>query len=89
MIDVDASLETQDLSASTSMVFAEGPYALRSQRRLLGRQFILRGGYLQFFEPKLHLLQQPYRAFRTGAIQLAPQLLDLELVVADQRFRAL
>ena len=52
---------------------------LRSRRRLLGRQFILGGGCFQLFELKLHLLQQARRAFRTGAIKLAPQLLDLEL----------
>ena len=66
----------------------EGLDGLRSRRRLLGRQFIFGGGCFQFFELKLHLLQQACRAFGTGAIKLAPQLLDLELVVADQRFRA-
>ena len=61
---------------------------LRSSRCLFGRQFILGGGGFQFPELKLHLLQQACRAFRTGAIKLAPQLLDLEPVVADQCFRA-
>ena len=46
------------------------------------------GGGFQFFELKLHLLQQPRRAFRAGAIKLAPQLLNLELEPADERFSA-
>ena len=61
---------------------------LRSRRHLLGRQFIHGGGCFQLFELKLHLLQQACRAFRTGTIKLAPQLLDLEPVVADQGCRA-
>ena len=42
----------------------------------------------KIFELKLHLLQQPCRAFGTGAIKLAPQLLNLELEPADERFCA-
>ena len=49
------------------------------RRRLLGRQFILGCRRFQLFELKLHLLQQPCLALRAGAIELAPQLLDLEL----------
>ena len=37
---------------------------------------------------KLHLLQQPRLALRAGAVELAPQLLDLELEMRDQRFGA-
>ena len=51
---------------------------LRPRRRLLGRQFIFGRGRFQLFELKLHLLQQPRLALRAGAIELAPQLLDLE-----------
>jgi hypothetical protein len=41
----------------------------------------------QLFKLKLHLLQQSRLAFRAGAVKLAAQLLDLELEMADQRFR--
>ena len=56
--------------------------------RLLGRQFILGCCRFQLFELKLHLFQQPRLALRARAIELAPQLLDLELEMADERFRA-
>ena len=36
----------------------------------------------------LHLLQQARLALRAGAVKLAPQLLDLELEMTDERFRA-
>ena len=61
---------------------------LRLRRRLLGRQFVFGRGCLQLFELKLHLLQQPRLALRAAAVKLAPQLLDLELEVADQGFGA-
>ena len=63
-------------------------YGLCPRRRLLGRQFILGRRRFQLFELKLHLLQQPRLALRAGAVKLAPQLLDLELEMADERFRA-
>ena len=73
----------------------EGLDGLRSRHHLLGREFIFGGGGFQFFELKLHLLEQPRRAFGAGAIKLAPQLLDLELEmpisasVLDRSARAL
>jgi hypothetical protein len=64
-------------------------YSLRLCRRLLGRQLVLRRRGLQFFKLKLHLLQEARLALRAGAVKLPAQLLDLELVVGDQRgFRA-
>ena len=61
---------------------------LRLGRRLLGRQFVLGRGCLQVFQLQLHLLEQPRLALRAAAIKLAPQLLDLELEMGDQRFVA-
>jgi hypothetical protein len=40
---------------------------------------------LQLFELKLHLLKQPRLALRARAVERAAQLLDLKLVVGDQR----
>jgi hypothetical protein len=60
---------------------------LCARRRLLGCHFILGCRRFQLFELKLHLLQQPRLALRAGAIELAPQLLDLELEMANERFR--
>ena len=37
---------------------------------------------------KLHLLQQPRLVLRASAVKLPPQLLDLQLEMSDQRFRA-
>ena len=66
----------------------EGLDGLCPRRCLLGPQFILGSRCLQLFELKLHLFQQARLALRAGAIELAPQLLDLELEMADERFRA-
>ena len=55
---------------------------LRPRRRLLGRQLILRRRRLQLLELKLHLLQQPRLVLRARAVELAAQLLDLELEMA-------
>ena len=59
-----------------------------SGRRCLGRQFVLGRCRLQLLQLKLHLLEEPRLALRAAAIELAPQLLDLELEMGDQRFRA-
>jgi hypothetical protein len=63
----------------------EGSYGLRPRRSLLGRQLVLRRRRLQLFERKLHLLQQPRFTLRASAVKLPTQLLDLQLVVGDQR----
>ena len=71
--------------------FARWPLALeRLHSRRLGRcplrrQFFFRSSRLQLFKLKLHLLQQSILALRARAVQLSPQLLDLELEVIDQR----
>ena len=54
-------------------------HGLRPRRRLLGRQFVFGRRRLQLFELKLHLLEQSRLALRAGAVELAAQLLDLEL----------
>ena len=66
----------------------EGLHGLRPRRRLLGRQFVFRRRRLQLFQLKLHLLQQSRLLLRARAVKLPAQLLDLEPVVGDQRFRA-
>jgi len=66
----------------------DGQHAARPGHGFLGQKLILGRGRFQLFELKLHLLQQPRLALRAGAVKLAPQLLDLELEVADECFRA-
>src|SRR6202035_3178096 len=63
----------------------EGFYGLRPRCRLLGRQLVFRRRRLQLFERKLHLLQEPRFALRASTVKLATQLLDLQLVIGDQR----
>ena len=58
------------------------------RRGLLGRQLVLGRRRLELLELKLHLLEQPRLALRARAVELAPQLLDLELQMGDQRFAA-
>ena len=60
-------------------------YGLRPRRRLLGHQLVLGRRRLQLLELKLHLFQQPRLALRASAVKLTAQLLDLQLVVGDQR----
>ena len=43
---------------------------------------------LEIFELQLHLLQEPRLAFRAAAVEFPAQLLDRELEVCDERFRA-
>src|SRR6516225_4675653 len=57
-------------------------------RSLLGRQFILGRRRFQLFELKLHLVQQPRLTLRARAVERPAQLLDLELEMADECFRA-
>ncbi len=54
-------------------------------RRLLGREFILRRRRFQFFELQFHLIEQPRAALRALAVNLPPELLDLQLQMHDQR----
>lgn len=53
-------------------------------RRSLGRQFVFSCRRFQLFELKLYLLQEPRLALRAAAVNLATQLLNLELEVADE-----
>ncbi len=62
----------------------EGLDGLCLSRRPLSRQFVLGCGCFQLFKLKLHLLQEPCLALRAAAVNLATQLLDLELEVTDQ-----
>src|SRR5439155_20373289 len=41
----------------------------------------------QVLQLQLHLIQQPGFAFRAAAIELAPELLDLQLEMGDERVR--
>jgi hypothetical protein len=50
---------------------------------LLGAQFILGRGGLEVFELQFHLVDQPRRAFRLGAVERALELLDLQLQMRD------
>ena len=42
----------------------------------------------RLLELQFHLIQQPRRAFRALAVNLATELLDFELEIGDQRFMA-
>ena len=55
------------------------------RRRPLGGDLVLGGCALQFLELQLDLIEQPRRPLRTRAIELARQLLDLQLLMRDQR----
>lgn len=61
---------------------------LRPGRRFLGRQLIFGRGRLEILELHFQLVEQPRLALRTAAVKLAAQLLDGELEMGDQRFRA-
>ena len=63
-------------------------YRLRPGYRFLGRQLVLGRRRFQIFQLKFHLLQQPRFALRVTAVKSTPKLLDLELEMGDQRFRA-
>ena len=62
-------------------------HRLCPRRRLLGGELILGRGRLELFELQFHLIEQPRRALRTGAIELAAQLLDLELEMTRSALR--
>ena len=69
-----------------------GPLALewsnRLGRCLPRRQFVLGRCRFEIFELQLHLLEKARLAFRAAAVELPAQLLDRELEVCDERFRA-
>ena len=50
----------------------------------LGGDLVLARRTLEFFERQLHLVNEPYRAFRVLAIELPRQLLDLHSLMRDQ-----
>ena len=54
-------------------------------RGVLGGEFVLGGGALELLELQLHLIEQPRGALRARAVEIALQLLDLQLLVRDQR----
>ena len=66
----------------------ERPDRLRLGRRLLRGQLVLGRSRLQVLQLQFHLLEQPRLALRAAAVELAPQLLDLQLEMRDQRFVA-
>ena len=55
-------------------------------RSTLGGNLVLRGRALQLLELQLHLVEDPRRAFRERAIELASELLDLQVLMRDQGF---
>ncbi|MBB6414154.1 hypothetical protein HNQ71_006863 [Mesorhizobium sangaii] len=59
---------------------------LRLRRSFLGRQLVLCRGRLKVLQLQFHLRQEPFLALRAAAVEFAPQLLDLQLEVCDQRF---
>ena len=60
-------------------------YVRRLGHGALGGDLVLTGRALELLEPEFHLIEKSRRAFRTLAIKLAPQLLDLQTLVGDQR----
>src|SRR5690606_25596852 len=73
--------------------FARWSLALERADRLclgsrpLGSEFVLNSISFQILELKLHLLEQPGLALRAAAVELAPELLDLQLQPRNQRLR--
>ncbi len=55
------------------------------RHRPLGGDLVLGGCALQLLELQLDLIEKPRRPLRTGAIELAGQLLDLQLLMRNQR----
>ena len=55
------------------------------RHRLLGGDLVLGGCALQLLELQLDLIEKPRRPLRPGAIELAGQLLDLQLLMRNQR----
>ena len=49
----------------------------------LGGDLVLSGRTLVLLERQLHLIEQPHRAFRALAIELARQLCNLQLLMGD------
>lgn len=64
----------------------EGPNRLRLLGRFLGRQLVLGCRRFRLHQLQLKLIGQPLLALRALAVKLAPQLLDLQLQMSDQRF---
>jgi hypothetical protein len=62
----------------------EGGDRRGSGHRHLGGEFVLGGRALQLLELQLDLIDEPRRAFRARAIDLARQLLDPQLLVGNQ-----
>jgi hypothetical protein len=50
----------------------------------LGGDFVLAGETLEFRKGQLHLLDQPFAAFRALAVELTCQLGDLQALMGDQ-----
>ena len=51
---------------------------------LFGRQFVLARRRLQLFQLQFQLVQQPRLAFGAHAVEVAAQLLDLQLQIGDE-----
>jgi hypothetical protein len=51
---------------------------------LFGRQFVLARRRLQFFQLQFQLVQQARLAFGAHAVEVAAQLLDLQLQIRDE-----
>ncbi len=90
-----AALRSQDDDALARQMHREGlsarPLARKGMHEgrglggcLLCCQFILGGTGFQFFKLQLHLIEEPRLVFRADAVELAPQLLDLQPQMADQ-----
>jgi hypothetical protein len=62
----------------------ERRYRRGLRHRLLGGDLILGGCALQLLELQLDLIEKPRRPLGTGSIELAGELLDLQLLVCDQ-----
>ena len=66
----------------------EGVDRWRLRSCSMGCLFVFARRCLEVFKLQLHLLQKPRLAFRAAAVELSTQLLDRQLQVCDERFRA-
>jgi hypothetical protein len=62
----------------------EGGDSRRFSRSLLGGDLVLDRRGLELLEPQLQLIEKTRSPFGTRSIDLAPQLLDLQLQMRDQ-----
>lgn len=92
--EVDAGTTTRSRGRCAGNGFFAGRWRSKAHHRLrpgrgfLGRQLVLGGRRLQIVQLHLELVEQPRLPLRAAAVELTPQLLDLQRQMGDQRLCA-